>query len=110
ASPTSVPAGVVSLKVTNTGYLTHELVVLPLAAGHLPGTRTVGNDGKVDETGSLGEASASCTAGEGDGITSGSSGWVTLHLPAGRPAPPAATTSCQPGPPPTPPACTPNST
>jgi uncharacterized cupredoxin-like copper-binding protein len=72
------------LRVNNTGYLTHELVVLPLAAGELPGQRTVGSDGKVDETGSLGEASATCAAGAGDGIAAGSSGWVTLTLTPGR--------------------------
>jgi uncharacterized cupredoxin-like copper-binding protein len=83
-STTSAPAGLVSLTVTNTGYLTHELVVLPLAAAQQPGTRTVGSDGKVDETGTLGEASATCQGGEGDGITAGSTGWVSLHLPAGR--------------------------
>jgi uncharacterized cupredoxin-like copper-binding protein len=83
-SANSVPAGVVSLKVTNTGYLTHELVVLPLPAGQQAGTRAVDSDGTVAETGSLGEASASCAAGEGDGIIAGSTGWVTLHLPAGR--------------------------
>lgn len=84
ASTNSVPAGVVSLVVTNTGFLTHELVVLPLVAGQQPGTRTVGSDGNVDETGSLGEAAATCRAGEGDGIAADSTGWVTLHLPAGR--------------------------
>lgn len=84
ASPRSVPAGTVSLAVTNAGYLTHELVVLPLAAGQPAGTRIVGADGTVDEAGSRGEASASCTAGSGDGIAAASTGWVTLHLPAGR--------------------------
>lgn len=83
-SETSVPAGVVSLNVTNTGYLTHELVVLPLAAGEHPGSRPVGADGTVDETGGLGEASATCRAGEGDGIAGGSTGWVSMHLPIGR--------------------------
>jgi uncharacterized cupredoxin-like copper-binding protein len=84
ASPTSVAAGTVSLTVVNTGYLTHELVVLPLAAGQQPGARNVGADGTVDEAASLGEASASCAAGAGDGIAAGSTGWVSLHLPAGR--------------------------
>ncbi len=84
ASPSSVPAGAVSLLVTNTGYLIHELVVLPLSAGQQPGTRPVGADGTVAETGSLGEASASCAAGAGEGIAAGSTGWVTLQLPAGR--------------------------
>lgn len=83
-SATSAPAGTVSLTVTNAGYLTHELVVLPLAAGQQPGTRSVGSGGKVDETGSLGEASATCAAGAGEGIAANATGWVTLHLPAGR--------------------------
>jgi uncharacterized cupredoxin-like copper-binding protein len=83
-APTSVSHGTVSLRVHNTGYLTHELVVLPLAAGQAAGTRVPGSNGKVTEDGSLGEASASCAAGTGDGITAGSTGWVTLKLPAGR--------------------------
>ena len=41
-------------------------------------------DGRVDETASLGEASASCAEGTGDGITSGSIGWVSLKLPPGN--------------------------
>jgi uncharacterized cupredoxin-like copper-binding protein len=84
ASAGTVPAGTVSVAVTNAGYLTHELVVLPLAAGQQPGTRSIGGDGKVDEAGSLGEASASCAAGAGDGIAAGSAGWMSLHLSAGR--------------------------
>jgi uncharacterized cupredoxin-like copper-binding protein len=43
-----------------------------------------GVGGKVDETGSLGEASASCAAGSGEGIEAGSVGWVTLNLARGR--------------------------
>lgn len=84
AAPTAVGHGTVSLRVSNTGLLTHELVVLPLPAGQPVGARVAGTDGKVAETGSLGEASASCAAGAGDGIVAGSTGWVTLHLPAGR--------------------------
>ena len=84
SSPASVPAGVVSLKASNTGYLDHELVILPLAEGQQLGTRPVGSDGTVDEAGSLGEASTNCAAGEGDGIPAGSSSWVTLRLAAGR--------------------------
>lgn len=84
ATPTSVPAGTVSLRVTNTGYLTHELIVLPLPDGRAAGQRTVGPDGTVSETGIVGEASASCAAGPGDGISAGSTGWVSLTLPAGR--------------------------
>ena len=84
ASPGVVAAGTVSLRVVNQGAATHELVVLPLLAGQAAGTRPVGADGRVDEIGSLGEASRSCSAGEGDGIVAGAMGWVTLTLRPGR--------------------------
>ncbi len=84
ATPASVPAGRISFVASNFGGRTHELVILPLPAGASAGSRVPGPDGKVDETGSLGEASASCAAGTGEGITSGSVGWVTVTLPAGR--------------------------
>ena len=80
----SVPAGTVSLVLRNAGFKAHELVVLPLADGQQPGTRAVGADQKVDETGSLGEASRAGAAGAGDGVEPGTAGWVTLVLPAGR--------------------------
>ena len=80
----TVPAGLVSLVAVNRGWRTHELVVLPLAAGQAAGRRPQGADGRVDEAGSLGEASASCAAGEGDGIAAGSTGWTTLRLAPGR--------------------------
>lgn len=88
--PTPIPAGQVSLRVTNTGALAHELVVLPLPAGQLPGQRLSGPDGRVDEAGSLGEASRSCGADKGDeqspdyGIAPQASGWATLTLAPGR--------------------------
>ena len=84
AVPAQVPAGQVSFAVANMGWRTHELVVLPLAPGQQAGQRVTGPDGKVDETGSLGEASASCAAGSGEGIKAGTVGWVTLDLPTGR--------------------------
>lgn len=84
AQPSSVPAGQVSFVVQNMGWRTHELVVLPLAAASAVGARVPGADGKVDETGSLGEASASCREGSGEGISSGSVGWVTITLSPGR--------------------------
>ncbi|WP_344253845.1 sulfocyanin-like copper-binding protein [Terrabacter carboxydivorans] len=84
AAPTTVHGGRVSIVVDNTGWRTHEVVVLPLASGAVAGQRPVGSDGKVDETGSLGEASSSCRAGAGDGIVSGAVGWVTLTLPPGH--------------------------
>jgi uncharacterized cupredoxin-like copper-binding protein len=82
-SPKQVHTGTVSLRVINTGSLQHELVVLPLASGGV-GEQSVGPDGRVKETGSLGEASATCAPGAGSGIASGAAGWVTLQLPVGR--------------------------
>ncbi|KQY47284.1 hypothetical protein ASD18_07990 [Cellulomonas sp. Root137] len=82
--PASVEAGTVTLVARNMGLRTHELVVLPLAPGASVGELPQGADGSVDETGSLGEASAPCAEGAGDGLPSGSVGWVTLDLPAGR--------------------------
>ena len=84
ASTDRVPAGEVSLVVVNRGWRTHELVVLPLAPGTAAGRRPVGAAGRVSERGSLGEASRSCGADAGEGIRSGSVGWTTIRLPAGR--------------------------
>ena len=84
AVPGTVAAGQVSLVVANMGWRTHELVILPLAAGESAGQRVPGPDGKVDETGSLAEASTSCGAGVGDGIQAGTAGWTTLALAPGR--------------------------
>ncbi|WP_322748275.1 MULTISPECIES: hypothetical protein [unclassified Frankia] len=79
-----VPAGTVSLRALNAGRRIHELMVLPLPAGQVVGQRPVDGDGRIDEAGSLGEASRSCGAGSGDGITAGSTGWTTLTLSPGR--------------------------
>lgn len=78
-----VPAVTVSFRVANTGSLVHELIVLPLPTGQGVGQRAVARDNKVDETGSLGEASSTCGAGAGDGIDPGAIGWVTLDLSPG---------------------------
>lgn len=83
AFPNVVPAGKVNIVVTNMGMRTHEVVVLPLASGQIAGTRVVHANGKVDESGSLGEASKDCGSGSGEGIVSGSRGWVTLTLAPG---------------------------
>lgn len=89
-NPATVPPGQVSFRVTNAGALNHELVVLPLAKGQYIGQRAIGPDGKVDETGSLGEASRTCGADRGDdnpsnsGIAPGASGWTTVTLTPGR--------------------------
>lgn len=83
-TPATVPAGQVSIVVSNQGWRTHELVVLPLATGQAAGRRLIGGDGKVSEQGSLGEASASCAGDAGTGIASGTVGWTTLRLQPGR--------------------------
>ena len=67
----------------NMGWRTHELVIPPLAASAQVGQRLPGSEGKVDEGGSLGEASSTCTAGSGDGISAGTESWTTVTLPAG---------------------------
>ena len=84
ATPAAVPAGIVSFRVANTGSLVHEFLVLPLAAGSHVGQRPVGTDDRVDEAGSLAEASQTCGAGAGDGIDSGALGWVTVTLTPGH--------------------------
>lgn len=83
-SQDQVAAGRVSLLAVNTGWRTHELVILPLAAGEPAGARPAGPEGTVSEAGSLGEASASCGAGAGRGIVAGSASWLTLRLRPGR--------------------------
>lgn len=83
AAPVTITSRKVSFVAQNMGWRTHELVILPLAPGTAAGQRTPGPDGKVDETSSLGEASANCAAGSGDGIPSGAVSWVTLSLPPG---------------------------
>jgi hypothetical protein len=83
-SPTHLKGDEISLRVTNLGWRPHELVVLPLAPGQAVGQRPIGADGRIDETGSLGEASADCAADSGDGILPGATGWTTLTLAPGR--------------------------
>jgi len=67
ADPATVSAGQISLRTNNFGALTHEVVILPLAPGQWPGQRAIGADGEVDESGSVGEASRTCGADEGEG-------------------------------------------
>ena len=84
ADRTTVPHGTVSFLATNSGSIDHEMVVLPLAGSQTAGLRSVGGEGKVDEAGSLGEASKTNGAGSGAGITPGGSGWVTVTLAPGQ--------------------------
>ncbi len=80
----TVPHGIVSVLVTNDGSVPHEVVILPLAGAQVVGARPFGGDARVDEAGSLGEASRSGGQGEGEGIAPGAVGWVTLTLAPGR--------------------------
>jgi uncharacterized cupredoxin-like copper-binding protein len=84
SSLTVIAAGQLSLVAENRGWRTHELVVLPLAAGASAGHRVPGADGKVSESGSIGEASANCATGAGAGISSRGASWTTLTLVPGR--------------------------
>ena len=80
----SVPHGTVSFVVTNAGAVKHEMVILPMAASQVAGTRPFGGDAKVDEAGSMGEASNSGGSGSGEGIEPGASSQVTVTLAPGR--------------------------
>jgi len=84
ADRATVPHGEVTFLVTNVGQLSHEMVVLPLSGSRAAGARPIGGGGQVDETGSLGEASATCAEGEGRGILPRTAAWVTIDLPPGR--------------------------
>jgi uncharacterized cupredoxin-like copper-binding protein len=84
SSPNRASAGVITFVAVNRGWRTHELVILPLAAGSTAGQRVPGADGKISEAGALGEASTPCGANAGSGIPAGSASWVTITLPAGR--------------------------
>lgn len=84
ADRATVPHGQVSFLVSNGGNINHEMVILPLPDNQIVATRPVGGDAKVDEKGSLGEASATCGEGAGQGIAPGASGWVTITLEPGR--------------------------
>jgi uncharacterized cupredoxin-like copper-binding protein len=84
ADHATVPHGTVSFLATNGGSINHEMVILPLPDNQIAATRRVGGDAKIDEKGSLGEASATCGEGAGQGIAPGASGWVTITLAPGR--------------------------
>ena len=84
ADHATVPHGTVSFFVTNDGSINHEMVVLPLADSQAAGTRPIAGDAKVDEAGSLGEASKTNGQGAGEGIVPGASGWKTITLAPGH--------------------------
>ena len=66
------------------GVVNHEMVVLSLAGAQVMGTRPFDGQARIDETGSLGEASTSGGEGKGEGITPGASGRMTVSLAPGR--------------------------
>jgi uncharacterized cupredoxin-like copper-binding protein len=79
-----VPHGKVSFRVTNAGTVNHEMVILPKAASSAVGTRPFGKTARVDEAGSLGEAtSAGGTTGD-EGIVPGGTAPLTVNLPPGQ--------------------------
>ncbi len=84
ADRTVITHGLTSFVAVNIGSIAHELVVIPMSAQQLVGTRSIGGDGTVDETGAIGEASNSCGEGHGEGIVPGASGWISLDLASGR--------------------------
>jgi len=84
SDPVTVPAGHISLVAQNIGWRTHELVVLPLRTGAAAGQLVPGADGRVDEGGNSGEASAGCAADSGEGLSAGAVGWTTVTLSPGR--------------------------
>ena len=84
ADRATVPHGAVSFLVTNAGAVKHEMVILPMADTQAVGTRPFGGNAKVDEAGSLGEASSSGGSGAGEGIAPGASSRVTVTLAPGR--------------------------
>ena len=92
SAPSRLPGRTVDVMVGDMGMTRMMGGVAPLGQhmmlravpGQAAGGQRPGSDGKIDETGSLGEASASCAAGSGEGIEAGTVGWVTLSLPVGR--------------------------
>jgi len=76
--------GILSFLVANSGSINHEMVVLPLLSSRGVGARPIGRDARVDERGSLGEASKTGGAGAGEGIVPGAAGWVTVTLAPGQ--------------------------
>ena len=84
ADHATVPHGTVSFLATNGGSIKHEMVILPLPASQAVGTRPTGADAKIDEAGSLGEASNTNRQGAGQGVAPGASSWMTLNLVPGQ--------------------------
>lgn len=84
ADHATVPHGSVSFLVTNGGSINHEMVILPLPDPQGVGTRPIGGNAKIDEAGSLGEASNTNGKGAGEGVVPGASSWTTVNLAPGH--------------------------
>lgn len=84
ADRASVPAGIVTFRVNNVGAVIHEMVILPLTASQPAGIRPFGSEAKIDEKGSLGEASKSGGQGAGEGIEPGAVGRISVTLAPGQ--------------------------
>lgn len=82
-APETVPAGTVSLLVLNNGGSVHELTVLGMT-GEQAGSLPTGPDGTAAEVNALGHAEVACGTGEGAGIPTGATSWLTLELVPGR--------------------------
>ena len=84
ADQATVAHGTVSFLVTNGGGINHEMVILPLPDSQTVGTRPIGGVAKIDEAGSLGEASNTNGKGAGEGVAPGASSWTTVTLTPGQ--------------------------
>jgi uncharacterized cupredoxin-like copper-binding protein len=84
ADHATVPHGTVTFRVTNAGAVKHEMVILPLPASQVVGTRPFDGEAKIDESGVLGEASKSGGEGAGEGIEPGAEGGLTVTLAPGQ--------------------------
>ena len=84
ADQSTVTHGPVSFLVTNAGSVNHELVVLPLPDNQIPGTRPIRGDARIEEAGSLGEASNTCADGARAGKQPRAAGGGTNTQPPGR--------------------------
>jgi uncharacterized cupredoxin-like copper-binding protein len=84
ANQATAPHGTVSFLATNGGSINHEMVILPLPASQTVGARPTGTDAKIDEAGSLGEASNTNGKGAGQGVAPSASSWITVTLAPGQ--------------------------
>ena len=84
ADQVTVAHGTVSFLVTNGGGINHEMVILPLPTSQTVGTRPIGANAKIDEAGSLGEASNNNGKDAGEGIAPGAASWTTVTLTPGQ--------------------------